>query len=205
MPDRELSVSPSVPDPASGGRPGFNLLLQRLAGIVSIVTVGRGGATFGTVVTTVSSLGTEPPRLLLTMDRSSASFAAIAAELRFGINILGAGQEEVADRFAAGRQGASGAFRGLAWHPGNSGVPLLEGAVATVECEVDDIDARYARAVLIGRPLAIVASTEVSALAYWNGDYVRLLHDRDLDRLAEVSLPPRNMTVRVAAAAPRRL
>lgn len=208
MPDQEVSASLQASAIAATDRPAtvdlaYGALLQRLAGIVTIVTAGRGETISGAAVTSLSSLGSDPPRLLLSLDRASPTFALIADQRQFGINILGAGQDDTADRFAAAA-GAGRPFDGLGWHRSASGLPLLDNAVATIECEVDILDIRYARAVLIGRPRSISLSGEISALVCWNGDYVRLLHDHDLDRLAEVSLPPRSATVRLAAAGPQR-
>lgn len=208
MPDHEVSASLQASAATSGaeastGDLAYRALLQRLAGIVAIVTAGRGEAISGAAVTSLSSLGSDPPRLLLSLGRTSPSLALIADQRQFAISILGAGQDDTADRFAPDA-GEGRPFDGLAWHRGASGVPLLDNAAATVECEVDTIDIRYARAVLIGRPVAISLSGDISALAYWNGDYVRLMHDHDLDRLAEVSLPPRNTTARPTAAIPHR-
>jgi flavin reductase (DIM6/NTAB) family NADH-FMN oxidoreductase RutF len=204
MPDREVSASLQASAAEAANRDlAYRALLRRLAGIVTIVTAGRGDSICGAAVTSLSSLGSDPPRLLLSLDSRSPTLALIAEQGQFGISILGAGQDDTADRFAAAAGGRS-PFDGIGWHRGVSHLPLLDNAVATIECEVDDIDTRYARAVLIGRPAAISVSGEISALAYWNGDYVRLLHDHDLDRLAEVSLPPRSTAAGLMAAMPHR-
>ena len=70
-----------------------------------------------------------------------------------------------------------------------SGVPLLVGALAAIDCEVEDIVERHSHAIVIGRVLDIRSRRARAALAYWQGHYVAIDQDEDALRLAEVSLP----------------
>ena len=70
-----------------------------------------------------------------------------------------------------------------------SGVPLLVGALAAIDCEVEDIIERHSHAIVIGRVLDLQLSTRTAALAYWQGQYVAIDRDEDAVRLAEVSVP----------------
>lgn len=100
-------------------------------------------------------------------------------------------QIDVAERFA-GKDGLKGAerFAGAQWTMRASGVPLLVGALAAIECEVEEIVERHSHAIVIGRVLDLQLSTRTAALAYWQGQYVAIDQDEDAVRLAEVSLPP---------------
>ena len=55
------------------------------------------------------------------------------AATHFGINVLAEDQQELSDHFA--RKGHD-RFDGLAWHPGETGVPLIPGVLAAIECRV---------------------------------------------------------------------
>jgi flavin reductase (DIM6/NTAB) family NADH-FMN oxidoreductase RutF len=70
-----------------------------------------------------------------------------------------------------------------------SGVPLLVGALAAVDCEVEEIVERHSHAIVIGRVLDMQISTRTAALAYWQGQYVAIDQNEDAVKLAEVSLP----------------
>jgi flavin reductase (DIM6/NTAB) family NADH-FMN oxidoreductase RutF len=70
-----------------------------------------------------------------------------------------------------------------------SGVPLLAGASAAIDCEVEDIVERHSHAVVIGRALDLQLSPRTAALAYWQGQYVAIDQNEDAIRLADVSLP----------------
>jgi flavin reductase (DIM6/NTAB) family NADH-FMN oxidoreductase RutF len=84
-------------------------------------------------------------------------------------------------------------FAGAEWTTRASGVPLLVGALAAIDCEVDEIVERHSHAIIIGRVLDVAVSARSAALAYWHGQYVAIDRDEDAIRLAEVSVPARRV------------
>jgi flavin reductase (DIM6/NTAB) family NADH-FMN oxidoreductase RutF len=164
--------------------------MRHLAGGVSVVTAGRARDITGMTVTSVSSLSVDPPTLIVSINRESSSWPLIKRYGFFGVNILTADQIDIAERFT-GKGGLKGAdrFAGAEWITRASGVPLLVGALAAVDCEVEDIVERHSHAIVIGRVLDLQVSTRTAALAYWQGQYVAIDQNEDAIRLAEVSLP----------------
>jgi len=73
-------------------------------------------------------------------------------------------------------------------------VPLLVGALAALDCEVEDIVERHSHAIVIGRARDMKLSSRTAALAYWQGQYVAIDQNEDAIRLAEVSVPTRRVT-----------
>jgi flavin reductase (DIM6/NTAB) family NADH-FMN oxidoreductase RutF len=168
----------------------FRGAMRHLTGGVSVITVGRGKEITGMTVTSVSSLSVDPPTLIVSINRDSSSWPALKRHGFFGVNILAADQLEVAERFT-GKGGLKGAerFAGAQWIARISGVPLLAGALAAIDCEVEEIVERHSHAIVIGRVLDIQSSGHTAALAYWQGRYVAVDQDEDVARLAEVSVP----------------
>ena len=168
----------------------FRDAMRHLAGGVSVITVGRGKDITGMTVTSVSSLSVDPPSLIVSINRASSSWPLLQRLGFFGVNILTADQLDVAERFT-GKGGLKGAerFAGAEWIPGASGVPLLAGALAAIDCEVEDIVERHSHAIVIGRVLELRLSSRTAALAYWQGQYVAIDQNEDALRLAEVSVP----------------
>jgi flavin reductase (DIM6/NTAB) family NADH-FMN oxidoreductase RutF len=80
-------------------------------------------------------------------------------------------------------------FAGAGWFTRASGVPLLSGALAAIECEVEEAIERHSHAIVIGRVLDVAFSPRNAALAYWQGQYLAIDRDEDALKLAEVSLP----------------
>ena len=167
----------------------FRSVMRRLAGGVVVITAGRGDDITGMTVTSLTSLSATPPRLLVSINRQASSFPLIERYRTFGVNILGADQEALADRFSDGQLKGRQRFEGAAWSAGASGVPLLTNALATVECQAEEIMERHSHAIIVGRLLGMELSPGLSGLVYWNGQYVEINHDTDLDLLAEVSIP----------------
>ena len=168
----------------------FRGAMRHLAGGVSVITAGRAKDITGMTVTSVSSLSVDPPTLIVSINRESSSWPLIKRYGFFGVNILTADQLDIAERFT-GKGGLKGAdrFAGAEWITRASGVPLLVGALAAVDCEVEDIVERHSHAIVIGRVLDMQVSTRTAALAYWQGQYVAIDQNEDAIRLAEVSLP----------------
>jgi flavin reductase (DIM6/NTAB) family NADH-FMN oxidoreductase RutF len=169
----------------------FRNAMGRLTGGVSVITAGRGRDISGMTVTSVTSLSVEPPALIVSVNRDASSWPLIRRLGFFGVNILNADQLDIAERFT-GKDGLRGAarFAGAAWFTRASGVPLLAGALAAIDCEVEEVVERHSHAIVIGRVLDLQVSPRTAALAYWHGQYLAIDRDEDAARLAEVSVPP---------------
>jgi flavin reductase (DIM6/NTAB) family NADH-FMN oxidoreductase RutF len=170
----------------------FRGAMRQLTGGVSVITAGRGKDISGMTVTSVSSLSVEPATLIVSINREASSWPLVKRHGFFGVNILTSDQIDIAERFT-GKGGLKGAarFAGAEWVTRVSGVPLLVGALAAIDCEVEDIVERHSHAIVIGRVLELQLSTRTAALAYWQGQYVAIDRDEDAVRLAEVSVPGR--------------
>ena len=170
----------------------FRNAMRQLTGGVSVITAGKGRDISGMTVTSVSSLSVDPPSLIVSLNRESSSWPLVKRYGFFGVNILTSDQIDIAERFT-GRGGLKGAdrFAGARWTTRASGVPLLVGALAAIDCEVEDIVERHSHAIVIGRVLDVAVSARTAALAYWQGRYVAIDQDEDAAKLAEVSVPVR--------------
>src|SRR3954452_3305130 len=168
----------------------FRGAMRQLTGGVSVITAGRAGDISGMTVTSVASLSVDPPAMIVSINRSASSWPLLKRYGFFGVNILTSDQIDIAERFA-GKDGFKGAerFAGAEWTTRASGVPLLAGALAAIDCEVEEIVERHSHAIVIGRVLDVAVSERTAALAYWQGEYVAIDRDEDALRLAEVSVP----------------
>src|SRR5258708_15216206 len=146
----------------------FRQAMRHLVGGVNIITVGRGRDIKGMTVTSVASLSVDPPSLIVSINRSASSWPLLKRYGFFGVNILASDQIGVAERFA-GKDGLKGAerFAGAEWNVRASGVPLLVGALAAIDCEVEEIVERHSHAIVIGRVLDVKVATRTAALASW--------------------------------------
>lgn len=145
--------------------------MRQLAAGISVLTTGTGDARTGATVTSATALSVEPPTIIVNINLTASIWPTINAERRFCLNILSGEQQAVTDRFA-GRNGEKGAARyeGAEWYVLESGALALKGALASIDCEVEEIIERHTHAIIIGRALRIV-SGEGEPLVYHHGRY----------------------------------
>ena len=168
----------------------FRGAMRHLVGGVAVITSGRGPDITGMTVTAVSSLSLDPPSMIVSISRTSSTWPVLERHGFFGVNILTADQRDVAERFS-GAKGLKGRarFSGSEWVSRGSSAPLLVGAAAAIDCEVEQAIERHSHVIVVGRVRNVLLSRHQPALAYWRGRYVAVDLDEDIARLAAVSVP----------------
>src|SRR6266702_8040119 len=133
---RHTAIDRQVPKASQGD---FRGAMRQLTGGVSVITAGRGRDISGMTVTSVSSLSVEPPALIVSINRGASSWPLLKRYGVFGVNILASDQIDIAERFT-GKDGLKGAerFTGAEWTTRASGAPLLVGALAAIDCEIEE-------------------------------------------------------------------
>jgi len=147
--------------------------MRTLAGGVSVVTAGIGDARTGATVTSATSLSMDPPTMVVNINLGSSTWPVIRRHGHFAVNILADDQQALADRFA-GRGGLRGVERyaGSDWVTLVTGAPVLVGALAAVDCEVEEAIERHSHAIVLGRVRAVTVGAG-SSLVYAAGRYGR--------------------------------
>src|SRR3990172_7510414 len=114
----------------------FRAVMGHYATGIPVVTTFDDGRPQGITVNALSSVSLDPPLVMVALDRRRFITPSVRAAGRFAVNVLGEDQQALSVCFSgAPVQPDRGAFCGAAWSPGASGMPLLEGAIATLECE----------------------------------------------------------------------
>jgi flavin reductase (DIM6/NTAB) family NADH-FMN oxidoreductase RutF len=146
-------------------------IMGRFATGVTVVTTAGTGGLGGLTANAVASLSLDPPLVLVAVDRRASSYAEIAANRCYAVNILSAGQEEVSRRFAT--PGPKD-FTGLNLKTAITGAPILEEALAYVDCRLADILPGGDHDIFIGEIVAGDAHDDGEPLLYWSASYRRL-------------------------------
>lgn len=172
---RKIVSSAPHPEPASSGPVSvgsFRAAMRQLPGGVSVVTSGRDGGRTGLVATSVSSLSAEPPTLMFGLNLASSTALVLRRQGAFAVNFLAASHADVAERFS-GRRGEKGEERyaGAHWSEGVTGSALLDGALASLDCEVEELIERHTHAIVIGRIREIRIGRQQPALIYRDGRF----------------------------------
>ena len=148
----------------------FKRAMSHFASGVTIVTTEHDGRRFGMTVASFASLSLRPPLVLVCIEHSVKTHDAIAAAGKFGISILGATQADVSNRFASRIEDK---FEGIEVSRGASGVPLIAGALTTIECEVRDKLPGGDHTIFVGEVVAITTA-EGAPLVYFRSGYRNL-------------------------------
>jgi flavin reductase (DIM6/NTAB) family NADH-FMN oxidoreductase RutF len=105
-------------------------------GVAVVTTQAADGQPVGMTINSFSSLSLDPPLILWCLRRNSTRRHAFTVADYFAVNVLAAGQEQLARRFATS---ADDRFADLAWPPGPSNLPLIPGRLGTFICRRADI------------------------------------------------------------------
>jgi flavin reductase (DIM6/NTAB) family NADH-FMN oxidoreductase RutF len=128
----------------------FREALSRFASGVVVVTCPSADGPAGFTVSAFSSVSLDPPLVLVCVAKTASAYAAFTAASTFGISVLESKQGWIATQFA--RQGID-RFAGVALRPGSS-VPLIDGALAQLECERHALHDAGDHTIVIGNVVA---------------------------------------------------
>jgi flavin reductase len=140
---------------------------------VHVVTTANSEATMGVTVSACNSVCADPPTLLVCINMRSPACSAVNTNGVFAVNLLSAEQRLIADTFA-GRAVKSKQFDFTCcdWTPGVLGVPLIDGAVASLECRVVGHQTVGTHGVFFGEVVALRIAHH-TPLLYCRRDYGR--------------------------------
>ncbi len=100
-------------------------------GVTIITTVNKEGQIHGFTANAFTSVSLEPPLLLISVDKKAESWPAFEESRIFTVNILADSQEALSRKFAVS---GGNKFEGVAYRIGANRAPIIEGALAYIEC-----------------------------------------------------------------------
>ncbi len=137
-------------------------------GVAVVTAAGRDGPV-GMTANAVSSLSLDPVLLLVCFDNGARTLRVVRETRRFGVSVLGAGQEALARRFAAKLPEAE-KFAGVP-HAVHDGIPVLEAAIAWVGCALTDLVPGGDHTIGIGAVQAAELGPPGDPLVWFRGTY----------------------------------
>lgn len=131
----------------------FREALARWASGVTVVATTLEGRRYGLTASSFTSVSLSPPLVLVCVDRRAESCDALLRSGRFGVSLLAADQQDDALRMARADQDK---FDGLRFRDGEHlGQPLLEGALAHLECRLFRADEAGDHLLFLGEVCAV--------------------------------------------------
>lgn len=140
---------------------------QFATGIAVATTLDAEGKPHGLTINSFNSVSLDPPLVLWSLEKKSHQYEAFKESGKYGISVLAESQKDLSIQFASP---VADRFEGVKWDKGSTGSPLLEGAVAHIECEVAEFFDGGDHVILLGRVVGL--STDPQApLLYFGGQY----------------------------------
>jgi 3-hydroxy-9,10-secoandrosta-1,3,5(10)-triene-9,17-dione monooxygenase reductase component len=162
----------------------FRAVMGHFATGISVVTTFDDDRPAGITVNAFSSVSLEPPLVMVALDRRRFITPMVREAGRYAVNVLGADQQALSDCFAHAPTQPGEASRedfcGARWQPGPTGLPLLDGAIATLECTTVETFSAGDHDLFIGRVDSMQELREgVSPLLYFRRRYLRVEQGTD--------------------------
>jgi flavin reductase (DIM6/NTAB) family NADH-FMN oxidoreductase RutF len=155
---------PSGEIDAAAFRSAMGLMPTAVTVVTAIGPNGPSGAT----ANAVSSLSLDPMLMLACLDRGSRTLRSVQAAGRFGVNVLAAGGESMARRFAT-KVAEPEKWSGVDWSE-RAGVPAIAEALVWVGCELGDVLMAGDHVIVTGAVVGL-ESRDADPLLFHRGSY----------------------------------
>jgi flavin reductase (DIM6/NTAB) family NADH-FMN oxidoreductase RutF len=138
---------------------------------VTIVTTGQDHEVQAMTANAVFSASLEPPLMLVSVHSTSRMTHCIKAMAGFVLNFLAGHQEHLARSFAKhDRPDGVSALAALGGRCGRTGMPIVDGALAAIECELEAVHPAGDHELFLGRVIAMhLAEADGEALLFYRG------------------------------------
>lgn len=138
-------------------------------GVTVVTACTPHGRKAGVTANSFNSVSLDPPLVLWSLARSSASLPVFTEATHWGVHILASNQQWLSERFALG---GTDKFAGLSHGSGLGGIPLLKDCAATLQCTTRQRIEAGDHYIFIGEVQALQHSASAS-LVYQRGRYAR--------------------------------
>jgi flavin reductase (DIM6/NTAB) family NADH-FMN oxidoreductase RutF len=137
-------------------------------GVAIITALDLNGRPAGLTVNSFSSVSLDPALILWSLRSESKIIPAFQASPGFIVNVLGAHQQDLSNRFAGGSERK---WADVAHDAGIYGIPRLLGVHATLECEKHARHTGGDHVIFVGRVVALMVNPEAKPLVFYRGRY----------------------------------
>jgi 3-hydroxy-9,10-secoandrosta-1,3,5(10)-triene-9,17-dione monooxygenase reductase component len=147
----------------------FRAVMGHFTTGVTVVTANSEAGPVGMTANAVCSLSLEPLLLLVCFANEARTLPLIAGSKRFGVNVLAAGQEDLAQLFASKLPEAE-KFAGVQ-HSVQDGIPVIDGVLAWVGCTLQELIPGGDHTIGIGKVTAAEEGEGGKPLVWYRGEY----------------------------------
>ncbi|TCB70558.1 flavin reductase [Acinetobacter sp. ANC 4216] len=149
----------------------FRNAMSLLTTAVNVITTEGAAGMHGFTASAVCSVTDTPPTLLVCMNQSSRSHAHFIQNKILSVNVLGAQHENLSNAFSSSKFSSEERFKLGSWTTLETGSPVLKDALASFDCEIEQIQQMGTHSIFICKVVAIQQSQQEESLVYFNRAY----------------------------------
>ena len=157
-----------MPDPALVDPDQFRKVLSHWATGVAVVTATHENKPVGLAVTSFTSVSLDPPLVLFCADKGSRSWPKIEKSGGYCVNLLRHDQEHVCNTFAGK---SDDKFAEVDWSQSEQGSPVLDDALAWIDCTLFDVVDAGDHFLAIGQVLDAYHDEDGHPLLFFRSSY----------------------------------
>ncbi len=152
----------------------FKGAMGRFASGVTVVTVQTDDGDYGMTASAFTSVSLDPPLILVCVNKGSSTEARLMAARGFGVSLLAEDQKDASNQYAGYGAHPQDHFPEQCVRGGVSGAPLLDGALAWLDCTRHATYDGGDHTIFLGEVQEVMlhgASDDLCPLLYFSGRY----------------------------------
>lgn len=146
-------------DPTDFDTKGFRDVLGHFPTGVTIVSGLQNGDPIGFTIGSFTSVSLDPPMVGFLPQTNSETWAAMAESGSFCVNVLSRDQADLCWKFAKS-DNESDRYADVEWHASPTGSPIIDRAVAWIDCNVEEVYEMGDHYFVLGRVVALEADAD---------------------------------------------
>ncbi len=149
-------------------------IIGQFATGVTVVTTGVDGWLHGMTANAITSVSLDPLLLLVCVDKEAHTHDHLSRAGAFTVSILAEDQQDLSQTFATSNKPEQGRLQGVGYRIGENGAPIIDGCLASIQCEVTERTDAGDHTVFFGRVLHATSERETRPLLFYQGTYREL-------------------------------
>lgn len=149
----------------------FRNTMSLLTTAVNVITTSGETGMHGFTASAVCSVTDTPPMLLVCMNQSSRSHAHFVENKVLAVNVLSTQHEQLSNAFASSKFSSEDRFKLGDWSTLETSSPILEDALVSFDCQIENIQQVGTHSIFLCRVLAVKQSDQEESLVYFNRAY----------------------------------
>jgi flavin reductase len=148
----------------------FRNAMSLLTSAVNVVTTIGASGRYGFTASAVCSVTDTPPTLLVCMNKASYSHAHFIKNKILTVNVLGAHHESISNVFSS-KMNSEERFKHGVWTTLKTGAPVLDDALVSFDCQLEQVQEVGTHDIFICRIVAIQQTQQDQGLIYFKRTY----------------------------------